>query len=60
MNYRLFNKASLMAALLCLSALLIPLSAHAADTDGDGIDDSVDNCPTVANASQKDWDGDGQ
>lgn len=28
------------------------------DTDGDGIVDSVDNCPTVANADQHDEDGD--
>lgn len=32
----------------------------AADTDGDGIADAVDNCPVTANASQKDTDGDGQ
>ena len=30
-----------------------------ADTDGDGILDINDNCPTVANANQRDWDGDG-
>jgi len=29
------------------------------DTDGDGVCDSVDNCPTVANADQKDTDKDG-
>lgn len=28
------------------------------DTDGDGIVDALDNCPTVANADQRDWDGD--
>jgi hypothetical protein len=32
----------------------------AADTDGDGIADTVDNCPVTANANQKDTDGDGQ
>jgi hypothetical protein len=29
------------------------------DTDGDGVRDSVDNCPTVANADQADQDADG-
>jgi hypothetical protein len=29
------------------------------DTDGDGVPDSTDNCPTVSNASQTDSDGDG-
>ncbi len=29
------------------------------DSDGDGIANSLDNCPTVANASQADADGDG-
>ena len=29
------------------------------DSDGDGVTDDVDNCPTVANADQADADGDG-
>ena len=30
------------------------------DSDGDGVDDSIDNCPNVSNPSQADNDGDGQ
>ncbi|MDN3640473.1 PHB depolymerase family esterase [Simiduia curdlanivorans] len=30
-----------------------------ADTDGDGVADSADNCPLIANANQQDNDGDG-
>ena len=29
------------------------------DTDGDGVADPYDNCPTTANTSQGDWDNDG-
>ncbi len=34
--------------------------AGAQDTDGDGVADGSDNCPTVANADQHDKDGDGR
>ena len=34
--------------------------AYDADVDGDGIDNALDNCPTAANPSQMDTDGDGQ
>jgi hypothetical protein len=30
-----------------------------ADTDGDGVGDTVDNCPLTANSDQGDVDGDG-
>jgi hypothetical protein len=42
------------AATLTLSGLPAP------DRDGDGVPDDIDDCPTVANASQEDGDRDGQ
>ena len=33
-------------------------AAPVTDTDGDGVPDATDNCPTVANANQADADGD--
>ena len=36
-----------------------PCTQTVVDTDGDGIPDSRDNCPNVANPDQKDTDGDG-
>ena len=39
---------------LIVSALLIP-----PDTDGDGVPDASDNCPSVSNPGQEDGDGDG-
>jgi hypothetical protein len=50
--------------LLCAFALAAAQPALGADptlpdTDGDGVADSVDNCPDVANHSQRDRDGDG-
>jgi len=39
--------------------LFLAMPASAADTDGDGVDDSLDNCILVANADQRDTNGDG-
>jgi len=35
------------------------LTAIETDTDGDGVTNDVDNCPTIANQGQEDTDGDG-
>jgi hypothetical protein len=40
-------------------AVGLPLAATAADTDGDGVDDTVDNCTQASNPGQEDADGDG-
>ena len=42
---------------LMVSVLLVPLSAHAADSDGDGVEDSVDDCPWAYGTSTVDKDG---
>ncbi|MGE5186635.1 MAG: choice-of-anchor K domain-containing protein [Acidobacteriota bacterium] len=39
--------------------LLAVLDEKCVDSDGDGVCDEVDNCPSVANADQLDTDGDG-
>src|SRR5581483_6888843 len=48
----------LAVAITWLYGFLLTTPALAADTDGDGVDDAVDNCATVANADQADRDGD--
>ena len=53
-------KSLLLVALLSISAVLLaPSTALAVDADGDGIDDSLDNCLMVFNLGQEDSDGDG-
>ncbi|MFK7886989.1 MAG: thrombospondin type 3 repeat-containing protein [Gammaproteobacteria bacterium] len=48
------------ARLFAAGALaLTALGVHAMDSDGDGINDNVDNCSLVANAGQQDTNGDG-
>jgi len=36
------------------------LSSSASDVDGDGVVDSLDNCPNVANSNQRDYDSNGE
>ncbi|SEB61456.1 Thrombospondin type 3 repeat-containing protein [Nocardioides exalbidus] len=41
------------------SNMLVTVTSDRCDTDGDGVEDTSDNCPSAANADQVDWDGDG-
>lgn len=45
--------------ILILMAIMLVSSVNAIDTDGDGVDDSIDNCIWIANTDQADGDGDG-
>jgi len=48
-----------IVSILSLAFVLAhPGAALAADTDADGVDDAIDNCPLVANPFQTDFDGD--
>ena len=38
---------------------MVPIVEDTTDTDGDGVEDSQDNCPAAANPGQEDSDGDG-
>jgi hypothetical protein len=51
--------AGLTLALLVVAVARPALADLLADTDGDGVADSADNCTLVANPSQCDSDGDG-
>ncbi|MDT0622141.1 thrombospondin type 3 repeat-containing protein [Croceitalea vernalis] len=45
--------------LIQLSFLFLVSMGFAQDSDGDGVNDSIDNCPTEANPFQEDYDSDG-
>ncbi len=51
------NKISPFVVTIALCCFLP--AAYAIDTDGDGVDDNIDNCSQVANPSQFDSNGDG-
>lgn len=46
------------AGVVMVKRLQLVMTISTCDSDGDGIEEKVDNCPTVANADQTDWDGD--
>ena len=53
------KKASLLFFLVLVSSITITISAFAADSDSDGIEDNVDICPTISNPDQIDSNNDG-
>jgi hypothetical protein len=61
-----FGIVVIAGVLLCGAATLGLTQASAsgrtavADSDGDGVDDAVDNCPTAYNPDQRDYDQDGK
>jgi hypothetical protein len=60
MMTRIAIRIGLLALLLAASPVLMNCSSSSTpDADGDGIQDSLDNCPAVANPGQADADADG-
>src|SRR5688572_8177893 len=55
---RLRNLFSAFVAVVLLLFLAGASALQAADLDGDGVDDTIDNCPELANFDQADNDGD--
>ncbi|MCH9669977.1 MAG: DUF1800 family protein [Gammaproteobacteria bacterium] len=53
------ERPPLLSCWLLFLALAIPGASYALDTDGDGVDDNVDNCINHSNAQQRDTDSDG-
>jgi hypothetical protein len=53
----LFVTSALAASPVTSGNILATATAGGPDFDGDGVDDSIDNCPTVANAGQEDGAG---
>ena len=50
-------RRGLMLTGLMLFVLFLPFAAHAADSDGDGVEDSLDDCPWAYGTSTIDKDG---
>ena len=51
--------ATIMAVAFVPKPFLQSANIFVIDTDGDGVDDATDNCPSTANSGQEDADGDG-
>ena len=49
-----------VAVILCIGIVFAADSALLLDSDGDGIEDDIDNCPYAYNPDQADSDGDGK
>ena len=45
-------KNTIWTLILILIVALASTSVLAADADGDGVDDSIDNCPSILNRDQ--------
>lgn len=43
---------------LFLPQFFVTITTDGCDSDGDGVRENLDNCPSVANADQANWDGD--
>lgn len=53
------NGDSLYDGTVVNSAVFVGTGTCGGDSDGDGIDDILDNCPSTANPGQEDWNFDG-
>jgi gliding motility-associated-like protein len=58
-SYSLTIQATDAASNKAAETIIINLTDVDEDSDGDGIDNNLDNCPSTANANQADTDGDG-
>ena len=56
-EYRKKGLTSWLLIFLMIGVVLTPFNAHAADSDGDGVDDSLDDCPWASGTSTVDRDG---
>lgn len=51
---------SYLPLVVLLFVVFTTIPAYAIDTDADGVDDSIDNCPSISNPLQNDDDSDGR